>query len=257
MISDYQIVDVTESNISSHPEAICFINPKHKYFHLKVDWLMERFKEGLTIKLLYLKGEKRAVGFIEYIPGEFAWRAVDAKGYLFIHCIWVTPNKNKNNGIGSLLINECLEQAARDDFSGVAVLTSSGAFMAQKDLFLKNGFVIAESSDPYFDLLYKPIKESKLPRINSWQVQPDFNNGLSMVYSKQCPWVARFIEEIVESAKLKGVDFTIKEISTAVQAQHAPSPYATFTLMNKGRILADHYISETRFLNILKKEKLI
>lgn len=28
-------------------------------------------------------------GFIEYLPGEHAWRAVHADGYLFIHCLWV------------------------------------------------------------------------------------------------------------------------------------------------------------------------
>jgi hypothetical protein len=27
----------------------------------------------------------RPVGFIEYIPGEFTWRAVNAAGYLVIH----------------------------------------------------------------------------------------------------------------------------------------------------------------------------
>jgi hypothetical protein len=27
--------------------------------------------------------------FIEYIPGEQAWRAVHADGYLLIHCLWV------------------------------------------------------------------------------------------------------------------------------------------------------------------------
>ena len=59
---------VTESNLLQHPQAICFINPKHPEYHLKVDWLKERFREGMVIKLLYLEGEKRPAGFIEYVP---------------------------------------------------------------------------------------------------------------------------------------------------------------------------------------------
>jgi hypothetical protein len=54
-----------------------------------------------------------------------------------------------------------------------------------------------------------------------------------------------------------GIKPEITEISTSAAAQSAPSPYAVFTLINKGKILADHYISGTRFMNILKKEKLI
>lgn len=34
----------------------------------------------------------------------------------------------------------------------------------------------------------------------------------------------------------------------------APSIYATFNLINNGKLLADHYISLTRFNNIIKKE---
>jgi hypothetical protein len=41
------------------------------------------------------------------------------------------------------------------------------------------------------------------------------------------------------------------------EAQAAPSPYAVFNLIYDGRLLADHYISETRLMNILRKEKLL
>ena len=76
------IVEVSANNITDHPQVICFINPKHELYHNKVGWLKEQFKTGLKIKLLYIKGEKRPVGFIEYVPGEYCWRSVDAKGDL-------------------------------------------------------------------------------------------------------------------------------------------------------------------------------
>ncbi len=100
------IVKVTIDNITEHPQAICFINPKHELYHKKVRWLREQFKNGLVIKLLYLEGEKRPVGFVEYIPGEYCWRAVNAKGYIFIHCLWINGKKHSHQGLGSILIKE-------------------------------------------------------------------------------------------------------------------------------------------------------
>jgi len=36
---------------------------------------------------------------------------------------------------------------------GVAVVTRKGSFMAKKDVFLKNGFVLADKAEPDFELL--------------------------------------------------------------------------------------------------------
>lgn len=66
------IIDVTADKIADYPQIICYINPKHEFYHLKIDWLKERYKEGLKTKLLYLDGEKKPVGFIEYISGQYS-----------------------------------------------------------------------------------------------------------------------------------------------------------------------------------------
>ena len=51
MIFDTEIIEVTPENISEHPQAICFINPKHDLYHKKIDWLREQFKNELKIQL--------------------------------------------------------------------------------------------------------------------------------------------------------------------------------------------------------------
>jgi hypothetical protein len=257
MESPYRIVTVNENNLGDHPQSICFINPKHTTYNLKITWLKERFREGLTIKLIYIEGEKRPVGFIEYIPGEMCWRAVSAPGYLFIHCIWVNAVKYKNKGLGTLLLNDCLRDADHLGYSGVAAMTSSGSFMADRSLFMKNGFSIADSAPPLHDLMVRQLKEGVSPCFNDWQSVLKKYQGLHIVYSRQCPWVARFVNEIGKTLLKEGVELTITELRTPEQAQNAPSPYAVFNLIHNGKLLAGHYISETRFRNILKKEKLI
>ena len=248
---DVIIIDVDENNISQYPPK-CFLNPKNEGYQIKLEWLKKRFSEGLKIKLLYL--ETKCIGFIEYVPGEYAWRAVDAKGYMFIHCIWISPNKHKEKGYGSLLVKECIKDAKKKGKYGVAVVTSEGPFIASKDLFLKNEFKSIASAKPSFELMVKSLKEGPLPKFNDWEKQLSKYEGLNIIYSNQCPWVTRSIKELSEITKKKGLKLKVTELKNAEQAQNAPSIYAVFNLIYNGKLLIDHYISNTRFLNIINKE---
>ena len=55
-------------------------------------------------------------------------------------------------------------------------------------------------------------------------------------------------------AKQHNVNINIIEIKTAEEAQNAPSIYSVCNLVYDGKLIIDHYISTTRFLNILRKE---
>lgn len=253
MNKEVKIIDVSLKNINQYPPT-CFLNPKNEGYLIKRDWLKKRLAEGMRIKLLYLESEKKCNGFIEYVPGEYAWRAVDARDYMFIHCIWISPNKYKEKGYGSRLINECIEDAKRDGKYGVAVVTSEGPFMAGKALFTKNGFKSVAQAKPSFELMVKSIKKGHLPKFRDYEKQLSKYKGLNIIYSNQCPWIARSIPELREIAKKKGLSLKVTDIKTAKQAQNAPSVYAVFNLIYNGKILADHYISGKRFQNIIEKE---
>ena len=99
-MDEIEIIDTTTDNIGDYPPK-CFLNPKNEGYLKKLEWLRERFSEGLKIKQLYSEKERKCIGFIEYVPGEYAWRAVDAEGYMFIHCMWISQNKYKGKGYGS------------------------------------------------------------------------------------------------------------------------------------------------------------
>lgn len=257
----FEIISVDLNNISEYGPT-CFLNPKNEGYQIKLEWLKKRFSEGLKIKLLYLEKERKCISFIEYIPGEYAWRAVDAKGYMFIHCIWIYPNKCKRKGYGSLLVKECIKDAKRCGKKGVAVVTSEGPFMAGKDLFLKNEFKSTASVKPSFELMIKTLKKGpfgklragSLPKFKDWEKQLKKYKGWNIIYSNQCPWVARSIKDLSEIAKKKELKLKVTELKNAKQAQNAPSIYATFNLVYNGKLLVDHYISNTRFLNIINKE---
>lgn len=212
-------------------------------------WYREQFNLGLKIRLMYLQGETRPVGFIEYVPGEHCWRAVSARGYMFIHCLWTTGKKWQHRGYGRMLISEA-EKDARE-MLGVAVVTSDGPFMAGKDIFLKSGYQIIEESDQD-QLLLKRFREGPLPAIHNWKDELTKYRDFTIIYSRQCPWAARFIDEVKPILEEEQLKPAIIELKTPAEAQKAPSLYGVFNLIYNGKLLADRYISTTRFRNILR-----
>ncbi|MBN2105468.1 GNAT family N-acetyltransferase [bacterium] len=251
MILKTKIVRVTVENIAEYPQAICYINPKNEFFSKKVEWLKEQFQKGLIIKLLYLEDVKRPVGFIEYVPGEYCWRPVNAKNYMFIHCLWTNGRKYQHQGLGTSLIAEAEKDAT--EMFGMAAVTSDQAFMANKTLFLKNGYtIVAETGKE--QLLVKQWKTGPLPSVNESKNELEKYQELTMIYSRQCPWVARFMEEVKPVLREKHLKPKIIELKTAEEAHQAPSLYGVFHLIYQGRLLADRYISTTRFKNIINKE---
>lgn len=252
-----EIIDVTKSNL--YDFAHCFLqNRKHPGYISKTDWLKKRLAEGLRYKLL-TTGDRKWIGFIEYAPGAKAWRAVKAKGYMVIHCIWTYPKSIQHKGYGKKLLDECLKDAKKNGMYGVAVLTRSGpkgTFIAKRDLFTKAGFKLIDTSPPDHELLVKKLERSapdpKFPRDFEKRLER-YKKGLAIVWSDQCPYVGKSLGEIFETAKKKGIKFRSVELKNPKEAQSAPTPYAVFSIIHDGKVVADHMVSNTRFKNILKE----
>jgi L-amino acid N-acyltransferase YncA len=247
------IITVTPENVGRYGIG-CIRDKKHPGYQAKVEWFKEQYKKGLTLKVAHRDG--KYAGFIEYTPGENAWRPVRAEGYLFIHCIWVYPSKNLNLGLGSMLVKSCIDEAKAKDFSGVAVAVSEGSWMAGESLFKKMGFETVANSDR-FALLSYPLKEAPSPAFIDWDSSAEGHKGLELLYSHQCPANAKSIHDIREIASEAGIDLNITEIERQQDALKAPTGFGVFQLLYDGEVLADHYISGTRFKNILKKRKML
>src|ERR1017187_2037387 len=94
------LVDLDPASIETAP--CCGVgNAAHEGRCNKNRWLQAQFKKGLRAKVL-LTPDKRQCGYIEYLPGEYAWRGVDAGGYMFIHCIWTFFKQHQHRGLGSV-----------------------------------------------------------------------------------------------------------------------------------------------------------
>jgi hypothetical protein len=255
-MSEAEIHDMTAENIFEY--GFCGARSiEHEGCRRKAEWFKERLTEGMKYKVLYSE-EKGTIGMIEYIPGNYAWRAIQADGFLVIHCLCIFAKSFRNKGYASLMIDECIKDAKNAKKQGVAIVTRKGVWMAGKEIFLKKGFEVVDTAPPDFELLAKKFrKEASPPKFKGhWEeVLKKYPKGLTIFWSDQCPYIAKSMKEITEMISEKyGIEANIIEIKNHKQAQNAPSPYAIFSLIYEGKLLAFHPISSRRFMNIMDKE---
>ncbi len=257
-MEEIKVIDTNSDNILRI--GVCgYKNINTPGFPEKVGWLKKRFAEGLKIKTLYSDKDKNQ-GMIEYIPGEYCWRPVEAAGYMFIHCVFVGFKKAyKNKGYATMLLEECFRDAKSENMYGVAVVTRKGPFMVGNEFFLKNSFEIVDKSLPDFELLVKKInKKAPTPHFKSNREEKLnlYGKGLTIIRADQCPYSVKNVKEIVETSQnTYGIKPNLVKLKNYKEAQEAPRPFGTFCIIYDGKVIADHPISNTRFMNIMNKIK--
>ena len=257
-MNDTQIIDLTPENIADY--GVCGYKDVKKHLELrkKIEWFKEYYPKGLRIKVILSK-KGGYQGMLEYIPGKYAHRPIDAEGYMFIHCIFVGfKNEFKGKGYASSLIDECIKDAKKDKMLGVAVVTRKGPFMVHNDIFLKKGFQVVDSAKPDFDLLVKKFDvKFKNPEFKSNMNDnlKKYQEGLYVIRSPQCPYTEKNVNAILESAKNK---FNLKpnlvDLQDSNAVQDIPCAFGTFCIIYNGEIISHHPISNTRFENIMEKK---
>lgn len=248
-----EIINLHEENIDKYGIG-CIRNAKHPGVQAKIKWAKELFKEGLVIKLLL--EDNKVAGFIEYIPGLHTWRPINATGYFVIHCIWVYKKEHLHKGYGSMLIQEVIKDTINSRRHGAVAVASDGSWLASKDIYEKNGFYKIDSRGRY-DLMAYLYKEAPLAKFKPWKESKILKKDLTLSYSQQCPANMKSIEEIKSYCNEQNIAIDFIEFQNSKEAQNAPTGYGVFNLTRNNQVLADHYISLSRFKNIMKKEKLI
>jgi hypothetical protein len=249
------MIDVDAASFDTLP--CCGIkSPTHPGRQQKYCWLQANAKFGLRAKTL-LAPDGQPGGYIEYLPGEFAWRGVEAGGYMFIHCIWIYSRQHQRKGWGSVMIGACMEDAKKSGMNGAAVMVRDGPWLADRRLFLANGFQPVDTAPPDYQLLARKFHSATAnPAFKKgWDRKvAQYGRGLTIVRSNQCPHIAKFAADIAQTA---AEEYHLKpkvvELEGWSDAQNAPTPYAIFALIYNGRLLADHQISRTRFRNIMNQ----
>ena len=245
------IIDVTPDT-ADELGFFCHMNRrKSAGWQRKRRWLDARFAEGLQIKLLDLSLGGR--GFIEYIPGESAWRPVEAAGFVFIHCLWVV-GKSKGQGSGSMLLEACLEDARRQGADGVAMVTLEGNWLAGRKLLSRHGFEKVDGAPPAYELLVRTFDEAPSPTFSGeWEDKTRrLGNGLTVVRTDQCPYIEDAAATALDVARDHGLPCREIELTSAREIRdRAPSPYGVFSIVLDGAVLSHHPLPSKKLHEIL------
>jgi L-amino acid N-acyltransferase YncA len=243
MAGNFELITVDAGNLDEQGFFCYMSKRKAPGYHQKREWLEARFAEGMRLTMVHETGG-RTVGFIEYIPGEYAWRAVHAPGYLVIHCLWVV-GKGKGKGYGSVLLQTCLDDARAGNHSGVVMVASDSVWMAKKDIFIKHGFEDVAQAPPSFHLLVNRFGKAPLPSFPvDWDARAArFGAGLTVIRTPQCPYIEDATNTALEFAKAKGIPARATSFQSARDVQdRSPSPYGVFGIVLDGRLLSYHYL---------------
>ena len=254
-MDEIKIMDLTPGNIAHY--GVCGYKDvkNNEGLRNKIDWFNKYYQKGLRIKAIVSReGECR--GTIEYLPGKYAHRPVDAGRFLFIQCVFSGYQKEyKGQGYGSRLIDECLKEARLGGFQGVAAVARKGPFMVHDTIFLKKGFRIVDVMEPDFELLaLKFDAGAKDPKFRNVAGNVDgYKNGLTILRSAQCPYSVKNVNAILETARTKmKLEAKLVDLKDASSVQNAPCAFGTFCIIYNGKVISHHPISPTRFVNIMK-----
>lgn len=248
------IVSVTKDNLEQEHICCAISNNQDCQVISKKAWLRERFEDGLV----FLKGDVRGKCFIEYIPAEKAWSPIKAEGYMFIDCLWVS-GQFKGQGYSNLLLGECIKDSKEKGKQGLVLLSSKKKmpYISDPKYLRYKGFQVADTAEPYYELLYLPFDEhAEKPAFQPQVKTPrTTEQGYVLYYTNQCPFTAKYVPMIETIAKSKNVPFHAIRFETAAEAKKAPAPFTTYSLFYDGAFVTNEILSDKKFEKMIAEKQ--
>ena len=245
-----EYIRVTKDNIEQEHICCAISNNRDVQVASKKAWLTDRFDEGLV----FLKSVERGKCFIEYLPAENAWNPIDADGYLYIDCLWVSGSF-KGHGYSNDLLDACVRDGQEKGKQGLCILSSAKKkpFLADPKYLRHKGFEVADEADNGVQLWCLPFSpEAQPPRFRDCAKHPHIDEpGFVLYYTHQCPFNAKYVPIVEATAKEHGVPFRAIRLDSREAAQNAPTPVTTYALFRDGAYLTNEQMNDKRFLKLI------
>ena len=217
----------------------------------KKAWLADRLDEGLV----FLKSVERGKCFIEYIPAESAWIPVNADGYMYIDCLWVSGSL-KGHGYSADLLDACIRDSKEKGKKGLCILAAAKKkpFLADPKYLKHMGFAVCDEADNGIQLWYLPfLTEAEKPRFRECARHPhNSEKGYVLYYTSQCPFNAKYVPVLEQTARENGIQFRAVHIESREQAQNAPTPVTNYALFHDGEYITNEQMNDKKFLKLVK-----
>ena len=221
----------------------------------KKEWLKQRFDEGLV----FCRSTERGKCFTEYIPAENAWVPIEADGYLYINCLWVS-GAMKGHGYANDLLDACIRDANAQGRKGLCILSAEGRkreFLADPKFLTHKGFQVADTSDCGITLMFLPLAESAAPpQLKACARHPKVAEpGFVLYYTDQCPFTYYWVPRVAQAAREHHIPLTLYHITDKEAAQNTPAPVTTYALFRDGKFLTQGIQSDKKFLALAQENR--
>lgn len=245
-----EYIQVTKENLEKEHICCAISNNKDVQVASKKAWLEERFEEGLV----FLKSAERGKCFIEYIPAENAWNPIDANGYMYIDCLWVSGSF-KGHGYSTELLDACIKDSKEKGKRGLCILAAAKKkpFLADPKFLKYKGFSVCDEADNGIQLWYLPFSSDEaIPHFKECAKHPHIDEkGYVLYYTNQCPFNAKYVPVIEDIAAQKGIPFKAIRLQTRKEAQSVPTPVTTYALFCDGEYVTNEQMNDKRFLKLV------
>jgi ribosomal protein S18 acetylase RimI-like enzyme len=244
-----EYIRVTPENIEKEHICCAISNNNDVQVASKKAWLADRFSEGLV----FLKSVERGKCFIEYIPAENAWVPIEADGYMYIDCLWVSGSF-KGHGFSNDLLAECIRDSKEKGRKGLCILSSGKKrpFLADPKYLEHKGFSVCDEADNGIQLWYLPFDGTEdRPVFRECAKHPHTEGtGYVLYYTDQCPFNAKYVPIVKKTAEDNGIPFSAIHLLSGEDARNAPTPVTNYALFFDGEYLTNEQMNEARFLKL-------
>lgn len=247
-----EYIRVTKDNLDSEHICCAISNNKDVQVASKKAWLAERLDEGLV----FLKSVERGKCFIEYLPAEMAWNPIEAEGWLYIDCLWVSGSF-KGHGYSNDLLAACIADGKAQGKKGLCILAAAKKkpFLADPKYLKHQGFSVCDEADNGIQLWCLPFDpEAAKPAFKACARHPRIDEtGYVLYYTSQCPFNAKYVPIVEQTAKEHGIPFRAIHLESREAAQNVPTPITTYALFYNGVYLTNEQMNDTKFLKLAGK----
>ena len=249
------IITLTDKNLQNE-HICCAMSSKSSETGIaaKKEWLACRIQEGLKFKKLDARGKI----FIEYIPAENAWIPIEADGYMYINCFWVSGSF-KGKGYGKQLLAECEADALSQGMKGVVLITGNKKkpYLSDKAFMVKHGYETCDSCPPYFELVVKRFdKDAVLPRFKDSvrQGMGEGIHGIDIFYTAQCPFTIPYTKMLEPVIMSYNYPVRLHQITTKEMAQEHIAPVTTYCVFLDGKYYSNEIFTPDKLKKLIEKE---
>ena len=242
-----EYIRITKENIDKE-HICCAMSGKQSL--AKKEWLKQRFEDGLA----FYRSVERGKCFIEYIPADNAWVPIEADGYFYINCLWVSGSL-KGHGYSGDLLSECIRDAKAQGQKGLCILSAEGRkreFLADQKFLAHQGFTVTDVSDCGINLMALSFApDAALPKFKSCAKHPKVDeDGFVLYYTDQCPFTAYWVPKVQETAQAHNIPLKAVHITNKETAQNLPTPVTTYALFRDGKFVTQGIQSDKKFLKL-------